>query len=347
MKNKQAWRNRLLRITAAGGAWWWQTGLVWAATEKDLAKTGTAGANTAGSTAAAGNTAAGAAAAGGTTVNEAASVGGTAVNGAVAGDAAAKAAQNAPAAGGLLSDPWILIGLGAVLILLLLVILIWTYKLSSRLSRLQQEVDRQHGDQQDDNDQFTGVLDKLDRRLIVTENNLRKLQAAAAAPAAHQPGQAGYAAAPEASALQFTKQPPRESPLDIFIRQYNVLAGVRSGYERKQARDSLKQQYNFQSFSCVNFDERMRMPGVQPVFADSAVGDFWAVKTDRPDIYYVVPNALMTYESQKHNTGGMREVFQSNYREGAYNQIEVIKPALFQKTAMGWICQQAGQIRLR
>ena len=48
MKNKQAWRNRLLRITAAGSAWWWQTGLVWAATEKDLAKTGTAGANTPG-----------------------------------------------------------------------------------------------------------------------------------------------------------------------------------------------------------------------------------------------------------------------------------------------------------
>ena len=122
---------------------------------------------------------------------------------------------------------------------------------------------------------------------------------------------------------------------------------MRSGYDRKQARDTLKQQYNFLTFSCVNFDERMRVPGVAPVFADSAAGDFWAVKTDRGDTFLVVPNALMTYESQKHNTGGMREVFQSNYREGAYNQIEVVRPAFFQRTASGWLCRQPGLIRLK
>ncbi len=138
--------------------------------------------------------------------------------------------------------------------------------------------------------------------------------------------------------------------LALFLENYNSLSSMNlSGFEDKKVRMEFIAKYKIKAFSCVNYDERMRQPNVDPVFLDAettAGGKYWAMKLANQELYYVVPNPKGTYESQLHGTGGMKEAFRSNYQEGSYEHIEALQPAEFSYLNGHWNILKPGKIRL-
>jgi hypothetical protein len=63
--------------------------------------------------------------------------------------------------------------------------------------------------------------------------------------------------------------------------------------------------------------------------------------------FYVVPALNIWYTNGRHNAGGMKEAFDSNYQTGkTYSCIEVIKPAVFLKSGTDWKIEKKGKLFL-
>lgn len=159
-----------------------------------------------------------------------------------------------------------------------------------------------------------------------------------------------YHQPPSAAPRQRVQEPVRQSPLDIFLAEYNALSHQDlHGYNGKQARTAFVQKYTIRAFACTNYDERMRQPGLQPLYADVSTpmgGPYWAVRLPQQENYVVVPNLTLNYENQVHIVGGMKEAFLSNYQQGSYAHIEVIQAADFGYANGHWTILRPGRIRL-
>lgn len=99
--------------------------------------------------------------------------------------------------------------------------------------------------------------------------------------------------------------------------------------------------------ACINGKERIYTHEA-PIYAPKANGDFWAIPVGLQDLYIVYPRANLDYEVNVHTTGGMSEVFTSNFRkEIKYNGFDVSAPAWFESKSPSWVCKKEGQLELR
>ncbi len=142
------------------------------------------------------------------------------------------------------------------------------------------------------------------------------------------------------------KTPPPPTLLDKyadFISEFNELnAKEMTGYEKQSARQNFVSKYNVKFFSCVNYNERMNNPNLEPEFAQqSGKGDYWAYEVEA-DTFAVVPN-VSSYTENLHVARAMGEVFNSNFKDGNYSNIRVVKPAIFKGM---WRLAEKGELVL-
>lgn len=138
-----------------------------------------------------------------------------------------------------------------------------------------------------------------------------------------------------------------------FVNKYNNLYRF-SGYEAKQKRKTFEQDFNIRTFTCNNYEKRIdelsdiRESYSEPTFKDSGSdGVYWATFM-KDNMYAVVPRFNITYENQLHEMAGMKEAFNSDYKnEGAYKYIKVIKPAFFSYLNGNWKLEEQGKLELR
>ena len=95
-----------------------------------------------------------------------------------------------------------------------------------------------------------------------------------------------------------------------------------------QIRQKFIKDYRVIAFKCVNFEERVNRPEVQPRFETSDMLENTLWGTPLQDGTLAVLPGLRQYESTAHSQGGLKELFRSSYISGSYRKIEVIKPAI-------------------
>ena len=132
-----------------------------------------------------------------------------------------------------------------------------------------------------------------------------------------------------------------ESLADEFIASYNALYDINDGMKQRLRNKELEASPSITSFTCVNHNERMIDPDMQPVFATEKDGPYMAYHLGN-DYYAVIP-ARVTYEQTRNVAFAFREVFDSNYVDGAYNKIKVQQPAIFQGK---WKLIRKGKVEL-
>lgn len=134
--------------------------------------------------------------------------------------------------------------------------------------------------------------------------------------------------------------------IKAFVDDYNLVRR-KTGFGAKTEQDAFLSRHQVRGIQCTNFQARANHPEIAPRFEDAGApqkGDFWALFIGS-NLYAVVPNAK-PYEVNKHNTGGMKEAFDSNYDSGTYPNIEVTKPAYFRQQGTDWTIETKGHIRL-
>ena len=171
---------------------------------------------------------------------------------------------------------------------------------------------------------------------------MRQYQAEQVRPAAPEPRPA---AIPQQPLRQESPEEQLRNRLNSFVQEYNALMSQRNNsMAARDAKRQFVQDNRLRGFDCVNYEARMNHPEQAPIFAENgnpAQAYFWALQL-QGDQYAVVPN-LKAYEGQVHQTGGMKEVFDSNYQAGSYAGIMVLKPAIFSGLSQ---LLQKGQLRL-
>ena len=129
-----------------------------------------------------------------------------------------------------------------------------------------------------------------------------------------------------------------------FTEDYNRYLQMNlDGYEGRSQKNNFLTEHNIEGFSCDNSTQRMSNPNMEPHFVKNATpkeGAYWACPLGN-DLYAVVPKGR-EYESQMHSTAGYKEVFSSNYTDGACKIIKVIKPAIFR----GLTLKECGELKL-
>lgn len=129
-----------------------------------------------------------------------------------------------------------------------------------------------------------------------------------------------------------------------FTEDYNRYLQMNlDGYEMRSQKNNFLIEHNIEGFFCDNSTQRMSNPNMEPHFVKTATpkeGAYWACPLGN-DLYAVVPKGR-EYESQMHSTAGYKEVFSSNYTDGACKVIKVIKPAIFR----GLTLKECGELQL-
>lgn len=118
-----------------------------------------------------------------------------------------------------------------------------------------------------------------------------------------------------------------KAQIEAFVADYNAMRQV-SGLGAREARQEFSSKYGIKGFKCAKNEERVNHQETKPSFeaVDKLVdATLWAFTIG--DSYAVLPN-LKAYEWSVHATGGMKELFNSNYAGGSYNRITAIKPAI-------------------
>ena len=108
------------------------------------------------------------------------------------------------------------------------------------------------------------------------------------------------------------------------------------------------QEFSVLGISCANYEERMSNPDAPPRYVelDAVRADYWVMQV-KGELYAVVPNAKLTYDSAHHVAGAMKDVFASNFASGrTYRRIQVIIPALFSRLNGGWSVAKQGRLDL-
>lgn len=145
-------------------------------------------------------------------------------------------------------------------------------------------------------------------------------------------------------------------PIDIINKKHNEVlkeyTALISLYRNaspafRNKRSEFKSRFEVVELACINVKERINTHEA-PIYAPKANGDFWAIPVGLQDLYIVYPRATLDYEVNVHTTGGMSEVFTSNFRkEIKYNGFDVIAPAWFASKSPSWECKKEGQLELR
>ena len=137
---------------------------------------------------------------------------------------------------------------------------------------------------------------------------------------------------------------PANSNSQNFLQEFNKLSNFQ-GFEFTEAKRNFIQMFNVKTFSCKNYEERIRNPKLQPIFGIDSTpvdGGFLAHQIGN-DLYEVVPN-LKVYANEHHVQATMRDFFDSNFTPGqTYRNISVIKPAL---VTAAWQVKSKGELRL-
>ena len=138
--------------------------------------------------------------------------------------------------------------------------------------------------------------------------------------------------------------PSWETRARTFAAAYNQFLQTKvSGMGARNLKERFLQEHQIVGFSCVNYEDRMSNPDIQPLFQineNQKEAHYWACPLGG-NLYAVVPNSR-EYEMQKHTTVGYGKVFRSNYAGGVYHSITVIQPAIFRELVL----QQQGQLQL-
>lgn len=145
-------------------------------------------------------------------------------------------------------------------------------------------------------------------------------------------------------------------PIDIINKKHNEVlkeyTALISLYRNaspafRNKRSEFKSRFEVVELACINAKERINTHEA-PIYVPKANGDFWAIPVGLQDLYIVYPRATLDYEVNVHTTGGMSEVFNSNFRkEIKYNGFDVIAPAWFASKSPSWECKKEGQLELR
>ena len=117
----------------------------------------------------------------------------------------------------------------------------------------------------------------------------------------------------------------------------------------RNKRSEFMSRFEVVELACINTKERIYTHEA-PIYAPKANGDFWAIPVGLQDkeLYIVYPRVNLDYEVNVHTTGGMSEVFNSNFRkEIKYNGFDVSAPAWFVSKSPSWECKKEGQLELR
>lgn len=145
-------------------------------------------------------------------------------------------------------------------------------------------------------------------------------------------------------------------PIDIINKKHNEVlkeyTALISLYRNaspafRNKRSEFMSRFEVVELACINTKERIYTHEA-PIYAPKANGDFWAIPVGLQDLYIVYPRATLDYEVNVHTTGGMSEVFNSNFRkEIKYNGFDVSAPAWFVSKSPSWECKKEGQLELR
>ena len=123
-----------------------------------------------------------------------------------------------------------------------------------------------------------------------------------------------------------------------FVAAYNALraksAAMGGNMAVRNDRIAFQKKYDIIGISCTNSSVRVTDASIAPVFAEQSLtmANYWAYPLpDGSGRYAVVPSAH-DYSSGFHREGGGKEVFDSNYTNGSYQNIIVDRPAIFSHT---------------
>lgn len=133
------------------------------------------------------------------------------------------------------------------------------------------------------------------------------------------------------------------------LKEYTALISLyrNASTAFRNKRSEFMSRFEVVELACINGKDRIYTHEA-PVYAPKANGDFWAIPVGLQDLYIVYPKATLDYEVNVHITGGMSEVFNSNFRkEIKYNGFDVSAPAWFESKSPSWECKRKGQLELR
>lgn len=133
------------------------------------------------------------------------------------------------------------------------------------------------------------------------------------------------------------------------LKEYTALISLyrNASLAFRNKRSEFMSRFEVVELACINAKERIYTHEA-PIYAPKANGDFWAIPVGLQDLYIVYPRATLDYEVNVHTTGGMSEVFTSNFRkEIKYNGFDVSAPAWFESKSPSWECKKEGQLELR
>ena len=129
------------------------------------------------------------------------------------------------------------------------------------------------------------------------------------------------------------------------INEYNTLSEEKdSAYKRGQARNNFIQKYQVKKFTNDDYEQDIYDEKIH-YYSCNKLEKYWAILV-KENIYAVFPKGNLKYGNRLHNITRMKEVFDSNYQEGAYKKIKVIKPAVFRYINTEWTLYQKGKLKL-
>ena len=222
------------------------------------------------------------------------------------------------------------LALGGVALLLALVLLGLHVQQNGAVKRAQADLRKQKKTVEQLQQQVGAQANTIDE-LVATVTALKN-QTTAPAPAPVRP--APVRPAEPAPAPVITE----EMRWRDFVDAYNALraksAAMGGNMAVRNDRIAFQKKYNIIGISCTNSSIRVTDASIAPVFAEQTLtmANYWAYPLpDGSGRYAVVPSAH-DYSSGFHREGGGKEVFDSNYTNGSYQNIIVDRPAIFSHT---------------
>lgn len=199
-----------------------------------------------------------------------------------------------------------------------------------------------------------GIEDHLD----TAERLLSLIEAEAApapAPVAPPPPEAAPAPEPGPAAAE-APDPLAEEMLALMQEDEEtqktsqaVAGAYNQAVKYEGFRSIFRQKYSPVRFGVQNVDTRLRNASVPPEFKTATDGDLLAVPIKgQANRYVVVPRLDITIQEHNFNPGGMVLVYDMPGYDARqrYNNVEVVKPAVFELDGTTWRCVVKGELNL-
>lgn len=135
-----------------------------------------------------------------------------------------------------------------------------------------------------------------------------------------------------------------EGNFNYYVKAYKDLQNSSRLKQAQQINDFCNK-WHIEKFKCANEYEKRGNPNIEPIFASSNEGYFWASPLDTPGYYMVLPVVNVNYEVIRHNEKGYKEAFNSTYKHGAYSFVPK-EPAVFRKDSNTWTIVRKGELSL-